>query len=85
MNFCRDVYGVRLYLPTRLEPGIARNTEVIADRKSETSGQMVIIHCFLNNFVINVDIEPSSCLSCLWHQITSEWRVFECVDAKPAT
>ena len=46
---------------------------------------MVIIHCFLNNFVINVDIEPSSCLSCLLHQITSEWRVFECVDAKPAT
>ena len=32
MNFCRDVYGVRLYLPTRFEPGIARNTEVIADR-----------------------------------------------------
>ncbi len=32
MNFCSDVYGVRLYLPTRFEPGIARNTEVIADR-----------------------------------------------------
>ena len=32
MNFSRDVYGVRLYLPTRFEPGIARNTEVIADR-----------------------------------------------------
>ena len=32
MIFCRDVYGVRLYLPTRFEPGIARNTEVIADR-----------------------------------------------------
>ena len=32
INFCRDVYGVRLYLPTRFEPGIARNTEVIADR-----------------------------------------------------
>ena len=32
MNFCRDVCGVRLYLPTRFEPGIARNTEVIADR-----------------------------------------------------
>ena len=47
--------------------------------QSETSGQMVIINCFLNNF------EPSSRLSCLWHQITSEWRVFECVDAKPAT
>ena len=31
-GFCRDVYGVRLYLPTRFEPGIARNTEVIADR-----------------------------------------------------
>ncbi len=32
MNFCRDVYGVSLYLPTRFEPSIARNTEVIADR-----------------------------------------------------
>ena len=32
MNFCRYVYGVSLYLPTRFEPGIARNTEVIADR-----------------------------------------------------
>ena len=32
MNFCSDVYGVRLYLPTRFEPGTARNTEVIADR-----------------------------------------------------
>ena len=32
MDFCRDAYGVRLYLPTRFEPGIARNTEVIADR-----------------------------------------------------
>ena len=31
-EFCRDVYGVRLYRPTRFEPGIARNTEVIADR-----------------------------------------------------
>ena len=24
-------------------------------------------------------------LSCLRHQITSDWRVFECVDAKQAT
>ena len=77
MNFCRDVYGVILYLPTRFEPGIA--SEVIADRTIETSGRMVIINCFLTNF------EPSSRLSCLWHQITSELRVFECVDAKPAT
>ena len=30
--FCRDVYGERLYLPTRFDPGITRNTEVIADR-----------------------------------------------------
>ena len=30
--FCRDVYGERLYLPTRFEPGITRNTDVIADR-----------------------------------------------------
>ena len=32
MIFCRDVYGERLYLATRFEPGIIRNTEVIADR-----------------------------------------------------
>ncbi len=32
VKLCRVVYGVRLYLPTRFEPGIARNTEVIADR-----------------------------------------------------
>ena len=32
MNFCRDANGVKLYLPTRVEPGIARNTDVIADR-----------------------------------------------------
>ena len=32
MNFCRDVCGLRMYLPTRFEPSIARNTEVIADR-----------------------------------------------------
>ena len=29
-----------------------------------------------------MDIEPSSRLSCLRHHITSDWRVFECVDAK---
>ena len=38
-----------------------------------------------NNFVINVDIEPSSRLPSLRHQTTSEWRVFECFDAKEAT
>ena len=38
-----------------------------------------------NNFVINVDIEPSSRLPSLRHQMTSEWRVFECFDAKEAT
>ena len=32
-----------------------------------------------------MDIEPSSRLSCLRHHITSDWRVFECVDAKQAT
>ena len=63
-----------MYLPTRFEPGIARNTKVIAD----------LIHCF-PKVVFNMDIEPSSRLSCLRHQITSDWRVFECVDAKPAT
>ena len=38
-----------------------------------------------NNFVINVDIEPSSRLPSLRYQMTSEWRVFECFDAKEAT
>ena len=38
-----------------------------------------------NNFVINVGIEPSSRLPSLRHQMTSEWRVFECFDAKEAT
>ena len=38
-----------------------------------------------NNFVINVDIEPSSRLPSLRHQMTSEWRVFECVNSKEAT
>ena len=32
MNFCRDVCGLRMYVPTRFEPGITRNNEVIADR-----------------------------------------------------
>ena len=31
-EFLQRRNGVRLYLPTRFEPGIARNTEVIADR-----------------------------------------------------
>ena len=38
-----------------------------------------------NNFVINVDIEPSSRLPSLRHHMTSEWRVFECFDAKEST
>ena len=38
-----------------------------------------------NNFVINVDIELSSRLPSLRYQMTSEWRVFECFDAKEAT
>ena len=29
-----------------------------------------------------MDIEPWSRLMCSRHQITSEWRIFECVDAK---
>ena len=31
MKFCRDVYWERLRLPTRLEPGCIRTTEVTAD------------------------------------------------------
>ena len=38
-----------------------------------------------NNFVNNVDIEPWSRLLCSRHPITSDWRVFECVDDKEAT
>ena len=34
-----------------------------------------------NNFVIKVDIEPSSRLPSLRYQMTSERRVFECFDA----
>ena len=34
------------------------------------------------NFFINVDIEPWSRLPFRRHHITSDWRVFECVDAK---
>ena len=37
------------------------------------------------NFIINVDIEPWSRLPYWRHHITSDWRVFECVDAKEAT
>ena len=35
-----------------------------------------------DNFVINMDIEPWSRLPYQRRQITSEWRVFECEDAK---
>ena len=38
-----------------------------------------------NNFVNNVDIEPWSRILCSRHPITSDWRVFECVDEKEAT
>ena len=38
-----------------------------------------------NNFVINVGVEPSSRLPSLRYQMTSEWRVFDCLDAKEAT
>ena len=38
-----------------------------------------------NNFVNNVDIEPRSRILCSRHPITSDWRVFECVDEKEAT
>ncbi len=38
-----------------------------------------------NNLVIYVDIEPRSRILCSRHPITSDWRVFECVDDKEAT
>ena len=38
-----------------------------------------------NNFVNNVDIEPWSRILCSRHPITSERRVFGCVDEKEAT
>ena len=31
MIYCRDVYGERLYLPTRFGLSITRNTEIISD------------------------------------------------------
>ena len=46
---------------------------------------MVISHCFLNNVVINVDIELWSHLPCWRYHITSDWCVFECVNAKETT
>ena len=38
-----------------------------------------------NNFVNNVDIEPWSRILCSRHPITSDRRVFGCVDEKEAT
>ena len=38
-----------------------------------------------NNFVNNVDIEPWSRILCSRHPITSERRVFGCVDEEEAT
>ena len=38
-----------------------------------------------DNFVINVDIELYSRLPCWRHYITSDWCVFECVNATEAT
>ena len=53
--------------------------------QSETSGQMVNILCFLNNFVMNVDIEPWSHIPFRRHPLASYWRVvFQCGDAKEA-
>ena len=37
------------------------------------------------NFFINVDIELWSRIQCWRRPITSDWSVFECVDAKEAT
>ena len=36
------------------------------------------------NFVDNVDIEPWTHIPCRHHPMTSDWRVFECGDAKEA-
>ena len=82
-KFCTDVYGERLHLLTRLKLDSVRKTEV-RPIVSKTCGQRVIILCFLNNFVINVDIEPWSHIPCLRHPMTSDWRVFEWGDAKEA-
>ena len=50
MKLCRVVYGVRLRRLTRFEMCTVRKTEVILPIvQSETSGYVVIIHCFLNN------------------------------------
>ena len=84
MKLCRDMYGLSLHIVTIFETVTVRKTEVMADLQSERSGHLVIIHCFHNNFVINVDIEPWSHLACWRHHIASDWLVFECVDAKEA-
>ena len=81
IKFYREVYGMRLHLLTRFSRVFLEKQRLRPIVQSETSGQMVIIHCFLNNFVIIVDFEPWSRLPCWRHQMTSEWRVFEGVDA----
>ena len=94
MNFCRDAYGVRLYLPTRLN--VLMQNQRHEDRKtSDLSKSDCSVHGRyrqrylrvrgFNNFVNNVDIEPWSRILCSRHPITSDWRVFECVDEKEAT
>ena len=59
---------MRRHCLTICEPVTVGNTKVIADPT--------------NNFVINVDIELWSRIPCWRRPITSDWSVFECVDAK---
>ena len=48
-KLCRVVYGVRLHCLTRFETGTVRKLKLLPIVQSETSGHVVIIHCFLNN------------------------------------
>ena len=49
MKLCRVVYGVRLHRLTRFEKGTVKKLKLLPIVQSETSGHVIIIHCFLNN------------------------------------
>ena len=58
--------------------------KVLVRYMEDTDSDIFRVRVF-SNFVNNVDIEPWSRILCSRHPITSEWRVFECVDDKEAT
>ena len=85
------VGGIRLH-PTGVFSNVLIQKKRHGSRKTSSSEVLEVRERYprvrvrvFNNFVINVDIEPSSRLPSLRHQMTSEWRVFECVNSKEAT